>query len=223
MVWDSDDILYPHAIKRVVETFEQHPELSVVSSPCKQMRGNEELPYTHRPSGKVSLEQILCKYIPSNEKVRVARADVYKQVRYQSRNIDFIVSGYLRERGEWFHLDEELGELLMQQDTVSLTTNRKKPNINLSIERHPHMLNYLEKFGNNLLDACPGRYAAHAYGASLGLILDNQTKRARSLLLVAIKNYPRLLRCWFVFLLTLLPGAKKILTVFFNLRGKTVS
>jgi hypothetical protein len=162
--------------------------------------------------GAVSLEQILCKYLPNNEKVRVARADIFKQVRYEARNIDFIVNGYLASLGKWYHLGEELGVLHLESDAVSLTTQRKKPNRQRSVERVEPLLRYLAQFGVIIKEHCPGRYAAIVYGLSIGLLLSGRVKEARKFTSEAIRLDSLLLykKLWLV---ARLPGASTLMRV----------
>ena len=221
MVWDSDDELHEHALERVVDTFSRQPELGIVSAPCRQqLKDGSERPYRSVPAGEVQLSQIVCKYLPDNEKVRVARAEIFKQVRYEARNIDFMVNGYLAELGRWYHLDEELGVLHLESDSVSLTLSRRKPNITRSLERVEPLLRFFANFGELLKANCPSRYAALAYGLALGLLLRGDRTLARRYAKEAsrLDDLPLYRK---LYLLSCLPGAAFILRVLYKFGQST--
>ena len=111
MVWDSDDTLYSDAIATIKKTISLYPHTVVVSASARMMKGDKVIPYPVLPEGLVSLEEVLCKKISNNEKVRCARKEVYFKAPYVSRNIDFIVGARLRAQGEWFHLAQPLGDV----------------------------------------------------------------------------------------------------------------
>ncbi len=205
MLWDSDDILYPNALSRVMQEFKRDPLLGIVSAPARVMIGEKELVFPRVPSGEVTFTDIACKKIPSNEKIRVARADIMKQVSYKSRHIDFLVNVELIERGEWYHIDEYLGEVFNDPGKASLTAARKKKNVTGSIERAPHLADFLARHKRELLNACAPRYADYCYGAAIGFLLAGDRIRARRYAWDAWRYHPMQLKHLAVLKLSFLP------------------
>lgn len=215
LVWDSDDVLYPNAVENILDVFQKHPEYSIVSAPARVMSDGKEVTYPKFSQGEVVLADILLKKLPSNEKVRVAKASVMKQVSYKARNIDFLVNVELIEQGKWFHLEECLGDVFNDSKQGSLTALRKKRNTQRSIERAPHLVNFLEKHGAYLKKISPPRYADYCYGAAIGLFLVDNTADARRYAREAAHNHPSYLLYWVLYALTRVPGGLVILRFFY--------
>jgi glycosyltransferase involved in cell wall biosynthesis len=181
LVWDSDDILYPHAFS-VIHTFAaQHPLVSIFSAPAKAIRKGKEEAYPHLETGILTLEDIVCRRLPQNSKARFAKRELFSQVHYVSKNVDFLVNVGLAERGVWFHINEYLGELRIEDDAVSLTKARKKFKKNLSIERSFLLITFLDRHRDTLIQRCPELYAAYCYGASVGQFFAKEYRKAKML------------------------------------------
>lgn len=216
MIWDSDDSLYNYALEKISNIFRSNPGVAVVSAPAKIFINNKEADYKKYPSGIIQKEDIICKLVPSNFKIRVAKSEKCKDVRYVSRNIDFLFNVSLAERGDWYHINEYLGEVYNQEDEYSLTKIRKKSNIELSKERAPYLYNYLITYRKLLSRKSPSKYAAFTYGASLGLLLDNKKRQATELLIRAIRYHPKDIRNSLLLLLALIPFSKFFLELLFK-------
>lgn len=222
MVWDSDDVLYPDALNVVMDVFAKDASLSIVSAECRQLKGEVVVPHVSLKTGVVTLSQILCKALPACTKIRVARAEVFKQVKYEAKNIDFMVNGYLAEQGTWMHLGVYLGDFYLESDTYSLTSNRKLPNIEKSIQRAKPLQAYLKRFGDMIQEHCPARYAALRYGTAVGCILSSDVQNARTYVHSAQQCDPKL-KYLFVYWSTYFPGVTlmyKTLFQFVNLCSK---
>lgn len=211
LVWDSDDELYLNALEKIVSVFEQQPSVSIVSAPARVLVSGKEKKYPHFSTGEVVLTDILCKKLPSNMKVRVARTSVMKQVSYKSRNIDFLVNVELIERGKWYHIDEVLGDVHNNPNEGSLTASRKKKNARYAIERAPYLLSFLERHERLLKKTCPSRYADYSYGASIGFLLGGDMRNARHLIHEAVVYHPTKFLYAGVFILSYIPGGASIL------------
>ncbi len=210
MVWDSDDVLYPEAIAVTMKIFEKHSDVGVVSAPCRQLLRGEIVPYQSRPAGYLTLGQIISKHVPNNEKVRVVRREYFATVRYRARNIDFMVNGYLARQTKWYHVAQELGDLYLESDGVSLTLERKVFKPTRSIERVPHLKQYLTDFKDDLKVHAPYRLGALSYGVSIGLLLMREKRQAISYAVTAIR-YDWSLKHALWFLFVLLPGSGYVL------------
>lgn len=190
MVWDSDDILYENAIEKVVAIFEKNKEFSIVSAPARVLIGGVEQKFLKFPEGEAGLADILCKKLPSNEKIRVAKADLMKNVSYKSRNIDFLVNIELIEKGKWYHMGEFLGDVINNPNEGSLTASRKKRSARYSIERAQHLVDFVNRQKDNLKRSCKYRYADYCYGAAIGFLLDGKVEDAQHFSIEALKNHP---------------------------------
>ncbi|MFM2339803.1 MAG: hypothetical protein RLZZ360_439 [Candidatus Parcubacteria bacterium] len=213
MVWDSDDVLYPQAIAVAMKIFQEHSDVGVVSAPCRQLLRGEIVPYPSRAAGYLTLGQIISKYVPNNEKVRVVRREFFATVRYQARNIDFMVNGYLAKQTCWYHLSEELGDVYLESDGVSLTLDRKVFKPNRSIERVPHLIRYLADFAVDLKQNAPYRFGALSYGVSIGLLLMRKKREAIVYAWQAMQyDWSLKHALWFFFVL--LPGSGYVLRLY---------
>lgn len=218
MVWDSDDELMPHALERVVEIFDTHPEADVVSAPAKVIAAGREVVYPTLAEGWVTLPQILCKELPSNEKVRVARRTLFSDVRYRSKHIDFLVNVELRERGRWYHLAEPLCVVHTGRGD-SLTRARRRGDARASIDRAPHLVSFLEKHGARLLASCPAYYAAYAYGAAVGLLLEGEQARGRYWARRSVRANPLSPRHFLLLGAAYVPFGRQLLNFLFSLKA----
>lgn len=219
LVWDSDDLLDPDAVTTLVNIHDRFPTSAIISAPTRVFVNGKQISIPVIPEGELSLETMICAKMPKYKLVRMVSVSQAGDVRYKGRNIDFMYNSELVACGKWIHIQGSLGSHFILSDDNSLTRKRRVPNITRSIERAPYIVAYLERFGARLCKSCPCMYAAHAYGASLGLILDGKKKKARVLLGGAIETCPHLLRCWFVFVLAWLPGAKHMLRALFKIRS----
>jgi glycosyltransferase involved in cell wall biosynthesis len=218
MVWDSDDVLYPTAIKKTCHIFTIYPNCVVVSAPCRQLLGTIEVPYAEKPAGFVDIPKIVSKYLPNNEKVRVARRDAFKSVRYEARNLDFMVNCRLAKQGDWYHQNEELGDVYLESDQVSLTTARRRFNPARSMERAEPLANFLQEFKHFFVASDPKRYGALNYGLSVGQMLQGKKIAAITSAFSAARYTTSSKHCvWLGF--TLLPGSYYLLKIYIAIRG----
>lgn len=219
LIWDSDDELDSTAVSTLVTVHEKYPYSTVVSAPTRVMVNGEPISIPSIPEGVLSPEVIICALMPKYKLVRMVHVPTGGAVRYRGRNLDFMVNSELAECGTWIHTQQPLGTHYLLSDENSLTRKRRVPNVDRSMERAPHLITYLDRFGDRLCASCPSRYAAHAYGASLGLILLGKKKEARTILRRATKVYPRLIRCWLVYGVALLPGGTSLVKKLFTMRA----
>lgn len=206
LVWDSDDVLYPDALEKALSIFEKHPEYVVVSAPARVTVDGEERKFPEFSEGEVLLEDILLKRLSSNEKIRVARTPVMKQVSYKSRNIDFLVNVELIERGKWFHVQEYFGEVYTDSREGSLTALRKKRSAQRSVERAPYLADFLKRHGATLKKISPHRYADYCFGAGIGFLLAGDVRNAHWFSAEAAKNSSHSPFYWVLYVLSRVPG-----------------
>jgi glycosyltransferase involved in cell wall biosynthesis len=216
LVWDSDDQLFPNALTKVVSMFSSNSNLGIVSAECRQRRGQQIEPHASLTTGIVELTAILCRSLPSCAKVRVVRRELMQQVRYEARNLDFMVNCYLASLGTWYHLSEELGELQLESDAVSLTRVRRIPNEARSIARIEPLERFMKQFGALQRAHCPGRHAALCYGLAIALLLDGKQECARQYARMAF-HHVAIPRFMAIYLLTCIPRSPFIMRSLFRL------
>lgn len=213
MVWDSDDLLYPEALFRMSQLFALEPEASIVSAHCRQIKQGEVIPYRPLESGFKTVESIVARILPANTKIRAVQRDVFRGVRYEARNIDFTVNCYLAERGRWYHSNEELGDLYLESDAVSLTKTRQVFRPERSMERVAPLGRFLSHFHDVLKTHAPQRFGALSYGVSIGLLLQGKKWSAIQYAGQAVRyDWGVKHLAWFLF--ALLPGSGYFLRLY---------
>lgn len=223
LVWDSDDILDSDAIETLVQVYAKFPTATVVSAPTRVHVAGELLKIPSIPEGNLSLTTIACARMPKYKLVRLVRVQTGGHVRYKSKNLDFMVNTELAASGPWIHTARPLGDHFVMSDRHSLTRARRLPNADSSVNRTPHLVEYLESFGDMLLQACPNMFAAHVYGATLGLLLSGQIAEARNMARRMQAVRPRNLRCQLLYWYSFMPFASPLLHVMYKIAGLRVS
>ncbi len=211
IVWDSDDVFYEHCLARVVELYRLHPEAGIISAHCRQILNDKTTcAYTPLVSGPVSLSAIIARALPANTKIRAVRREVFSNVRYEARNIDFTVNCYLAEKALWYHSNEELGDIYLESDAVSLTSARKKFNPKRSVERTIPLEKFIVHFYDILKLSAPQRLGALSYGLSVGLSLKRSVFKSLKYAGLAV-YFDFSLKHLVWFCLVLVPGIDRIL------------
>lgn len=172
MVWDSDDALYPNALEKVMNIFKKF-DVAVVSAPAKSLLNGNEVKYPVLNEGIIDPDKLRVRMLPSNHKIRVAKTSLCKNVRYHSKNIDFLVNVELSECGSWYCINEYLGEVRLFSSKNSLSSLRKKTNLKLSVERSKFLSAYIIKYKNLLKKKNPVVYAGICYGLAVGCLYQN--------------------------------------------------
>lgn len=72
-----------------------------------------------------------------------------------------------------------------------MTGARKVPDLGLSITRARVLADFLDEFGQLLIEHRPLMYGFYAYGASVGLLVTGDTRRAREFARGAARYQPR--------------------------------
>jgi glycosyltransferase involved in cell wall biosynthesis len=223
LVWDSDDTLDTCALETLRTLAHKHPNAVTISAPTRVYINGSQAKIPQIPEGKLHSQTILCALMPKYKLLRMVLRAQGGHVRYKSRNLDFMVNSELSAIGLWWHHPIPLGNHYILSDAVSLTRARRIPNPTRSIDRAPHLTAYLERFGETLLVHCPGRYSAHAYGASLGLLLAGNVSDARHYSKKAVQYAPRSARYCALMFFTFVPCAPRILFAFFRLKRFVMS
>lgn len=222
IVWDSDDFLYPKALEVLLAGFITYPDAVTISAPTRVYAGGKEVVYEPLAPGRFNFEAIVCGDYVKYKLARLSRVSQAGRARYPGRNLDFMFNTYLAECGPWYQLTEFVGDHFLESDGVSLTTNRRKPNIAYSIERADPIDQYLTKFKHIMTVCCPGKYAAHSYGAALGFLLAGKVRKARFYARQAYV-YSKTPKHVALVALSYTPGAPALLAHLFNIRRAHLS
>jgi len=221
MVWDSDDVLYPNALEVIINIFNRNHNLAVVSSPARSLLRGKEIGYNKVAEGVIPKDIIICRLLPSNHKIRVARTSLCGEVRYKARNVDFLVNVEMAQCGKWYSFPEYLGDVILESNQNSLTLNRRKTNLDLAILRAPYLADYLIKYADILKTNCPEKYAGFSYGAAIGFFANGNKEKTRYYVKEALKIHPKI-RYILLYLLNFVPlglflfkGAVKIKNIIF--------
>jgi len=217
IVWDSDDILYPNALSTLLNGFTKYPDAITISAPTRVYAGMKEIFYEPLAPGLVPFSNIISVDYVKHKLARLSKASHVGQVRYVGRNLDFMFNSALAECGPWYQLDEYVGDHFLQSDIFSLTSVRRKPHVQYSIERVVYLGEYLFKYKQIMIGHNPGKYAAYSYGASLGFLLSGDNIKARHYAHEAF-TYQKKLSYKFLCMLTYVPGGAFILKILFLLK-----
>lgn len=220
MVWDSDDILYQNALSIVSDIFNNNSEIVTVSAPARSILNGKEIEYIKIDGGLVLKDIIISRLLPSNHKIRASKTKNCRNVRYKSKNIDFLVNVELAEIGPWFCHPEYLGDVILESTNNSLTKARKKTNLELAKERSPYLAEYLDKYRDLLIKMVPEKYAGFSYGAAIGFFASNKNKEARFYLREAIRIKPYF-KYLSLYILIVLPFGYKIFKNIVKLKNLT--
>ncbi len=207
LVWDSDDVLYPNALEVVYDIFENNQNLAVVSAPARSLKNDKEVWFPEMQEGIQPKEIIICRSLATNHKVRISKRILCGDIRYKSKNIDFLVNVEMAERGPWYTHSKYLADVILESDVNSLTQKRKKTNLPLAIERSRYLSEYLNKYKDLLIKKCPEKYAGFSYGASIGFFANNNKKEAVLFIKEAIHTN-RKLKYMIFYLLFLIPFSR---------------
>lgn len=210
MLWDSDDLLYPNALEVLVSYQEKFSDINIFSAPAQASKRGGVMLFPERSEGIVTYEDILARRLPQNSKIRVAKRNIMQEVKYVSKNVDFLVNVELVRRGKWFHINKTLGLLRIEDDEMSLTKQRKKKVAELSIERSGVLDMFLTEHGEVLFKESPALFGAYAYGVAVGQLLAGNYKVSRIRAAEAIKG-KKTLRAYMVYFLSFVPGGASIL------------
>jgi|GEM_PF-3518319 len=210
MLWDSDDLLYPNALEVLVSYEEKFPDINIFSAPAQASKKGVVVLFPERGEGMVTYEDILARRLPQNSKIRITKRSIMQQVTYISKNVDFLVNVELVKRGKWFHINKILGLLRIEDDEMSLTKQRKKKSVELSIERSNILDVFLNEHGKALFNESPVLFGAYAYGVAVGQLLAGNYKVARVRASEAIRG-KKTLRGYVVYVLSRVYWGQNIL------------
>jgi len=179
IIWDSDDELLPEAVATLVAVLNTRPDIDIASAPAYFLRAGVEIEVAPVPDRNVSFADKLAGVLPANEAVILIRTSCLGNIRYQSRNLDFIFMTRLAKNCSWFHVQQKLATVHLTSDKLSLTTQRKRKSATISIERARVLGPFVRQFRDDYVRHAPATYGELAYGATLGYVLASQKADAR--------------------------------------------
>lgn len=208
---DSDDELFVETLATVQNVFNNYPTVGFMGGPYVNDDGELTGPDREKP-GIVPYEEVLCERKQRRIKGGFAalRASVVKGIRWEVQYLQFIFYRRVSQCSDTYMHHVPLGIYHMKSDKYSVTLNRAKPNIELSIKRAEVLDRYLDGFEADFLKFCPYNLSFPAYGAAMGLLLANKRARARRRAGQAFR-YNRTLKNFLVLLLCFVPKSNLLL------------
>ncbi len=179
LIWDSDDILYPEALRQLVGVAIRETSVGMVYAPADFFRQDKRETHAQRLSGWVSYAEILQGKIPKNDVVILVRKNTIGDIRFYGPNLDFSFYLAVAQQTKMYHLNIVLGKVFLLSDALSETLKRRVPNSEKSILRARGLQKFLALAGSDLKKYAPERYYNCTYGASLGFILADKLNLAR--------------------------------------------
>ncbi|MCB1116828.1 MAG: glycosyltransferase family 2 protein [Chlamydiia bacterium] len=181
IIWDSDDLLLPNALEVLLSGFQKF-EVGVVCASTVFYRNDGEPQMLPRcQTGLLTKYDWVGGRRPQDAEIIAVKRNLIDDVRFRSRGIDFMFYIEILEKSgsNIAYINETCGEVFLESDSMSLTIQRKKMNVALSIERGPVLDAFLLKHRYLYLVAdARDKYAGHAYGAAVGLLLGGNKRRA---------------------------------------------
>jgi glycosyltransferase involved in cell wall biosynthesis len=146
MIWDDDDTLDANALQILSEAVRERPDALLISCGARLQQDNGTIrDVERRPTGFFGYDEIISGQIPDNEVVILVKRSELGSNRFRAKNIDFLFYHQLMSRGSWYHLDIDVGTIIITEQWSTLTQQRKIPNAQLSMERAPFLDEYLKK------------------------------------------------------------------------------
>lgn len=217
IIWDSDDELYPDALKELIDVYNHKNEPDLIYAPADFYKNDKKKNIKEVSSGFISYEERLSDILPENDVVILFKKERIGNVRFCGANVDSIFYHLLAPNSTTYHLNKSLGKIYLISDKNSLTLKRKIPNIKLSIKRALCIDGMLQKMGGDLLKVNKIKYSHNAYGASVGLLLGGQKMKAIRYAWLAAKYNPKKNYILF-FLFSLLPFSSPLLRISFQIK-----
>ncbi len=206
---DSDDILYPDALAIAHTALASMHGSSIFTAPMHINDTQEITGFSFDALTKIPFEDILCNRYIRGQKNAVAliRRSVIAEHRFVMQNLDFIFyRKVIKAAGHALYYPKPLGSYRKNDsDRSSLHLLRRVPNERLSRMRAPHLADFLKEFLPDFEKNCIQCAAPYAYGASVGLLLNNNvpdaqhwarfywrhTRNLKSLLLLLLVYMPK--------------------------------
>lgn len=193
VIWDSDDVLYPHAFFQIAEVF-QSVDVSVVCSSTDFFKGPVRKELLRRQSGFLTYLDWIAGKRPQDAEIIAIRKQLIGDLRFQSRGIDFMFYSELmiKNKPTIYYIENAGGAVYLESDDISLTKKRKTRNNKLSAERAPILSQFIRTYESDYKEAnATPRLAGYAFGAGIGFVILEDYKSAREMLQCAVRYEPR--------------------------------
>lgn len=214
---DSDDELLPNTLSIVAGVTERDKEIDFILGPFWTDKG-EVTGIDLSNSQYLNPSRYVCSITHHHHKTCfvMVRSTIARENEFKVQNLDFMFYRYVaRKCRKIYYLSTCLG--IYHTEQSDMTKARRAPNINLSICRAKALVRFVRDFENEMNEYCPAKLAPYAYGAAVGLMLDNQHMEAVKMARKAALN-GRQSRYVCFLLLTLLPFSPLILRLLFNIK-----
>jgi glycosyltransferase involved in cell wall biosynthesis len=217
IVWDSDDLLLPNALKVLEFIFINHPHIGVACTSTQFIENGEPLNLQRMPPKELTIAEWFCGGKPRDAEIIAIKKNFIQDARFESRGIDFMFYSKMvgTSQPKMWYENKTCGTVFLESDALSLTTaRRKKKNKQLSIQRAPILADFLDTYGHFYIEGgCPDKYAGHAFGAGFGFLLAGDIVQARQWLKRAVTMSSSPSSMWRILLLsTYIPGGQYIVS-----------
>lgn len=191
IIWDSDDVLSPHALENINKGFLSHPDVGIVCASTDFYLEGEKQSYARSNSFIIKTEDWFAGLKPRDAEVIAIKKELIQETRFESRGIDFMFYAKIvaKNQASTFYLNQVCGKVYLESDQLSLTIARRKRNPRLSIERAPILEDFITRYGH-WFSSEKGRIriAGHAFGAAVGYILAGDYTKGKQLLRLALRK-----------------------------------
>jgi glycosyltransferase involved in cell wall biosynthesis len=213
IIWDSDDVLLPNALSTLDKGFTDFKEVGIVCTSTDFYKSNVKQEIERIDSCLISTDDWFGGKKPADAEIIAIKKEYIEDVRFQSRGIDFMFYAKIigKHKLNAYYKKDTCGIINLESDNLSLTLLRKKRNNKLSIQRASILDEFIQQYGELYLKGgAGGKLAGHAFGASIGYILNKEYLKARSLMRVALGHSFKIF--WLLmYTLLLIPGGGMIL------------
>lgn len=180
IIWDSDDVLLPNALMELETGFKRFP-VAIVCTSTDFYKDDVIVKNSRIPTGLITVTDWIAGKRPRDAEIIAIHKDLIGDTRFCSRGIDFMfyIEVLARYGGEIAYINQTCGRVFLESDELSLTKKRKKMNRMLSRERGEIFDVFLPKYKHLYFEAgVEKKYAAYAYGAAVGLLLNRKKGKA---------------------------------------------
>ena len=219
---DSDDELFSSAVSNAIIQFELDHKIGLVLGAFIKNNSQQLTGFDVRENKYIEYQDYLCGKEMSKYKNQfvMIRGDIIGNTRYVMQNLDFIFFRRIAKKTKVFFMASPVGIYHIDNNEDSLHKKRNKLNLNLSIKRAIELDLFLDEFGKDIISMCSKNYSTYAYGAAVGLLLNNKKRQAIKRAIEAYK-YTRQTKYLIFMIFTMTPFSSVLLRFLFKLSAFT--
>lgn len=198
IIWDSDDLFLPHALETLQSGFEEYPEVGGVFVSTDFCRDGRKVEKRRCSTSVFTVNDWFSGKKPRDAEIIAIRKEYIGDFRFEEKGIDYVF--YAKIVGFYkfttYYINKTCGIVNLESDPLSLTTARRKRDNALSARRATILDDFLSRYGHMYIEAGNhGRYAAIAFGSSIGYLILKKYSKAREMMQLACKHDRTFSRC----------------------------